>query len=313
MKAMTKRLTAGVGWAVLVVAPLALMCRGTSQNGRKPHDSYVAEIQDWHRKRIESLKSPNGWLNLVGLFWLKEGENRFGSDPSNDIVFPEGKAPRFIGTITLRDGVVRTRIDRGVEVLHDGKPVREIPMKTDAQGNPTVLSLGSLRWFIIERKKGYGVRLRDLESPRVAEFMGIEMFPIDSAWRVEARFEPYVPPKMISVPTILGTTRRQPSPGALVFKIRGKTYRLDPIAEPEDKELFVIFSDETAGIETYGGGRFLYVNRPGKDGKTVIDFNKAYNPPCAFTPYATCPLPPAQNHLPFRVTAGEKKYGHGSH
>lgn len=274
---------------------------------------YVAEIQQWHKKRIESLTDQNGWLNLAGLFWLKAGENSFGTDASNDIVFPAGKAPPIIGSFVLEQGAVSVRIKPGVEVMHGDEPVSTLKLQSDAEGEPTMLTLGSLSWFIIKRGDALGVRLRDSENPRLRHFKGIETFPIDPAWRVEAMLEPYDPPKKMAVPTVLGTTLEQSSPGALVFQIHGNTYRLDPIAEPGDKQLFVIFADATNGVETYGAGRFLYVDRPGKDGKAIIDFNKAHNPPCAFSKFATCPLPPAQNRLLVKVTAGEKKYEDADH
>jgi hypothetical protein len=191
--------------------------------------------------------------------------------------------------------------------------VTAIIMQHDLQDNPTKLSLGALSWTIIKRGERYGVRLRDHEHPALQNFAGIETFPIDSTWRVEATFEFNNPPHLIAIPTVLNTINEEPSPGAVVFKINGKTYRLDATGKMTDKELFVIFADQTNGKETYGAGRFLYVPTPSKTGKTIIDFNKAYNPPCAFTAYATCPLPPEQNKLPVRITAGEKNYAHAAH
>ena len=280
---------------------------------RQADEAYRQEIAQWHRQRIASLSKPDSWLSLAGLFLLHDGTNRFGADSTNDIVFPPGKAPARMGTFFLENGVVRVKIDPGVPVTSDGKPVTTLPLKSDADGKPTILEYRSLNWYIIKRGEQLFVRLKDRENPRIAAFKGIEMFPVDEAWQVEATFEPYHPAKMIDVPTVLGTIDKSPSPGALVFRIKGKTYRLDPLAEPGDKEYFVVFADATTGFETYGGGRFLSVAVPGPDGKTVIDFNKAYNPPCAFSEFATCPLPPKQNRLPIKITAGEKKYGSGHH
>ncbi len=275
--------------------------------------SYVSEIQEWHKTRIRSLSRKNGWLSLVGLYWLKGGENSFGADPSNDIIFPAGEAPGFVGAFILTGGEVSVRINSDVQVLREGEPVRVMVLQNDVDGDPTVLTLGPLSWFIIKRDEQFAVRLRDSDSPRVSEFKGIETFPIDPAWRIEATVEPYDPPKTVPVPTILGTVSKQSSPGSLVFKVQDKTYRLDPIGEPDDQDWFVIFADETNGEKTYGAGRYLYVERPDRDGTTIIDFNKSYNPPCAFTDFATCPLPPAQNRLPIEVTAGEKKYLEATH
>lgn len=278
-----------------------------------PDSDYVASIEKWHQKRIERLKSPDGWLSLAGLYWLKEGRNSVGADSSNDIIFPPQKAPSKIGTFYLEAGTVTVRISPDVNVLHDGQPVDSMILRSDAEANPTILTYGSLHWYIIKRQTQYGVRLKDSQHPRISHFQGIEMFPIDSSWRKIARFEPYVPPHKIQVPTILGTIAEKPSPGALLFNLKGKTYRLDVIGEPDDHQFFVIFGDDTNGKQTYGAGRYLYVNNPGTGQTTIIDFNKAYNPPCVFSPYATCPFPPEQNILPVKITAGEKMYGDSLH
>jgi hypothetical protein len=285
----------------------------SSQPRQKANPRYLDEIQRWHQKRLESLKSPTGWLNLAGLFWLEEGENTVGADSSNTIIFPKDKAPAFAGVFILQNGVVTFQARPGVDVMHNDSAVTSILMRNDTQNHPTKLALGVLSWTIIKRGGQYGVRLRDHEHPLLKEFDGIETFPIDSTWRLEATFAPNHPPKMIEIPTILNTIDAEPSPGALVFNLKGKTYRLDATGEMTDKELFVIFADRTNGKETYGAGRFLYVPTPGASGKTIIDFNKAYNPPCAFTEYATCPLPPEQNKLAVRITAGEKNYAHTAH
>ncbi|MBN2412875.1 DUF1684 domain-containing protein [candidate division KSB1 bacterium] len=272
---------------------------------------YVTAVQEWHSNRIKALTAPDSWLSLAGLFWLKQGENRFGSHRSNDFVFPNDKAPEFMGLFFLEDDRVRVKINKGVNVTAKDTPVTEMPLQSDETGDPPILSWGTLSWYIIKRGDKYGVRLRDSEHPRLKEFKGIKTYPIDPEWRVTARFEPYDPPRQINVPNVLGTISEEPSPGALVFDIKGKTYRLDPVAEPGAKRYFIIFADETSGRETYDAGRFLYIDAPGEDGTTIIDFNKAYNPPCAFSPFATCPLPPSQNRLAVKITAGEKNYESG--
>jgi uncharacterized protein (DUF1684 family) len=269
---------------------------------------YVAQINEWHQNRVERLTSKSGWMSLAGLFWLKEGENTFGADSSNDIVFPANKAADFMGSFILENGVVKTKILPEVEVLEDSIPVNEIIMKTDLEEETTILSYGTLSWYIIKRSNDLAVRLRDSANPVIKSFHGIKRYRVDPSWRIEATFESYNPQRSISVPTILGTTAEEPSPGALVFKIGNEVYRLDVIGNPEDKRFFVIFGDETNKDETYEGGRYVYVDNPGNNGKTFIDFNKCYNPPCAFTEYATCPFPPEQNYLPIKITAGEKRY-----
>jgi len=300
---------------VLLIMGCTLLCYGcnSSQPCQKANPQYLAEMQRWQQKRIDNLKSPTGWLNLAGLFWLKAGENTAGADSTNAIIFPKNQAPDFAGAFILQDSVVLFRAKPGINVTHNDSVISSMIMRNDTERNPTRLALGTLNWTIIKRGEKYGVRLRDDEHPLRKEFAGIEAFPIDSTWRLEAKFEANDPPKIIAVPTILNTITAEPSPGAFVFNIDGKTYRLDATGKMTDKELFIIFADQTNGKETYGAGRFLYVLTPQASGNVVIDFNKAYNPPCAFTPYATCPLPPEQNTLPARITAGEKNYASATH
>jgi hypothetical protein len=267
---------------------------------------YIADIKQWHQQRIERLKKDNGWLNLVGLYWLQEGANSFGSSKDNDIQFPLN-SPDWIGIFFLNDGIVSMKINNGINVTANDIPVKELELKTDSSGEPTILELGSLQWHIINRGDNYGIRLRDLKAPLVKEFKGIDTYPINSDWRFEAGFETYDPPKEILIPNILGTTEEDFSPGAIVFKMNGNEYKLDAIESSSG--YFIIFADETSGEETYGAGRFLYTGRKDSLDKVILDFNKAYNPPCVFTKFATCPLPPKQNYLQLRITAGEKMWG----
>jgi uncharacterized protein (DUF1684 family) len=248
-------------------------------------------------------------LTVVGLFWLEPGENRVGSGAVNRVLLPAGKAPHTLGKIRVSQDRVWFDAGRGVEVTHDGKPVESIDLESDEKGAPTLLKHGTLSFHLIKRGERLGVRVRDSESDARRAFHGIAAYPVRSAWRVPAKFEPYAAGKTIPVPNVLGTVSNEPSPGAVVFRIGGKTFRIDAVEEEGSDELFLIFGDRTNGIETYGAGRFLYVPRAGPDRKMVVDFNKAYNPPCAFTAYATCPLPPPQNRLAVRVEAGEKEYG----
>lgn len=270
---------------------------------------YILEIKEWHARRIENLKKENGWLNLIGLFWLKEGENKFGSDKSNDILYPEF-APKFIGTFIFKDSIVQMKVNKGIEIFtNDSERINDVVMKHDQEKGTTFFNYGSLRWNLIKRGNQYGIRLRDLNSELVKNFPGIEMFPINEDWRIKANFEKYDPPREIDVPTVLGTIEKEKSPGVLIFSIDNKVYRLD--VTDAGKSYFVIFADLTNGKETYGAGRFLSVDKPDSTGEIFIDFNKSYNPPCAFTKYATCPLPPKQNYLNIKVTAGEKNFGEG--
>lgn len=278
-------------------------------------ESHRSEIEAWRAKRIASLRREDGWLTLVGLFWLEEGENRFGSDPkSNRIVFPAGTAPKAMGSLDLSGGSVTLRAKPEAELTSEGRPVTTMKLATDADGEPTVLRHGRLRFYVIRRGSRLGVRVKDSQSSARLEFRGIDSFPVDLAWRIEARFDAYDPPKTVPVPNILGSVENEKSPGAVVFRLGEREYRLDAVRESGSEDLFLIFGDATNGGETYGGGRFLYAAPPGETGRVILDFNKAYNPPCVFTPYATCPLPPAGNRLPIRIEAGEKTYGeHGAH
>jgi uncharacterized protein (DUF1684 family) len=196
-----------------------------------------------------------------------------------------------------------------VEITAGGIPATALVLKDDNDDSgPTILKLRSLLINVVKRGERIGVRIKDTESRKRREFKGLEYYPIDPKWRIVARFEPYQPPKTIPITNVLSMTDDETSPGALVFDVDGMTYRLDPILEKGETDLFIMIADETTGRETYGAGRYLYVSPPDASRKVIIDFNKAYSPPCAFTNFATCPLPPRQNHLPFRIEAGEKKY-----
>ena len=268
--------------------------------------AYKLEIERWHQKRLQELLGPQGWLNVAGLFWLHDGINTFGSDPKNDVAFPEGKIAERAGYFKLKNGIVMVDIPIGISITIKGKPVSHITMfHPDSTKNPT-LSFDSLQWFIIKRDTKYGVRLRDFTNEELRTFKGIERYEVDPALRLTARFEK-TGGRTILITNILGQTTPQPSPGTLVFNLDGKEFRIDAIDEG-DEDLFIIFGDASNAKETYGAGRYLYVKRPDTSGKTVIDFNKAYNPPCAFTAFATCPLPPKQNVLPVSIKAGEKNH-----
>jgi uncharacterized protein (DUF1684 family) len=272
-------------------------------------DAYRNEIQGWRERREASLKSDGGWLSVAGLFWLKEGPNRFGTHASNDIVLPEGAAPARAGVFDLTGGKVTVAFDREAEATIAGKPVTRAALRPDSSGSPDVIVLGRLTLHVIERGGRLGVRLKDRQSPNRRNFTGLHWFEVKEEYRVTARYVTYPAPQMVKVPNILGQTEPMPSPGYAVFERDGQELRLEGVLEEKDAhELFFIIRDQTSGKESYPGGRFLYTELP-RDGRIVLDFNKAYNPPCAFTPYATCPLPPPQNWMPIRIEAGEKTYG----
>jgi len=296
-------LAAATLWAIDSKAPAA---------DRSSPDAYRKEIETWRKERAEGLKQEDGWLTLVGLYWLKPGENRFGSDPGNPVILPRGKAPAVAGVLVREGDAVTLRPEPGVAITVDGHEVKPgMALSVDASGKPTMVELGSLRFYVIKRGDRLGVRIKDKESSVLASFKGLDNYPIRPEWRVVARFEPYKD-KKIPILNVLGQVQDNPSPGAVVFDWQGKTYRLDALAGSPEGGLFILFADKTNGKETYGAGRFLDTDPP-KDGKVVVDFNTAYNPPCAFTAFATCPLPPPQNKLAIPVEAGEKKFAGGPH
>ncbi|MFN3840927.1 MAG: DUF1684 domain-containing protein [Cyclobacteriaceae bacterium] len=270
-------------------------------------EAYNKTIEDWQQKRNAYQVSEDGWVNLAGLFWLKEGINAFGSGKMNDLVFPQGKIPEQAGYFIVQGNAVTVKANKGVLFTVNGKQVDGGTL-FHPDSSRISMAYGPLRWFVIKREDKLGIRLRDLENPLLKEFKGIEFFPIDRQWRVEGKVEWADSSRTIEITNVLGQTLQQRSVATLVFDYSGKTYRLDALDEGND-EFFIIFGDETNARETYGAGRYLYVPLPDSAGRVIIDFNKAYNPPCAFTEFATCPLPPKQNVLPFAVTAGEKNYG----
>jgi hypothetical protein len=299
--------------AVLVILASASSAPGGSDRGATKAavmepvpENYSTEIAEWSRKRLERLMSDTGYLTLAGLFWLSEGENTFGSDASNDFVFPSG--PAKAGVFVHKNGATRVRAHAGTVLELNGEEITDAVLRTDREDTTDVVQFGRMSFNVIQRGSRSAIRMRDLESPIRRNFRGIDRFPTNPAYRIVARFEPYDPPKRIEIVDIVGSVDSSLCTGAFLFELNGKECRLDPVVEtPEDDSWWLIFSDATSGRETYGGGRFLYTGAP-VDGKVVVDFNKAYNPPCAFSPYTTCPLPPQQNHIEVAVEAGEKKY-----
>jgi uncharacterized protein len=269
------------------------------------------KVEQWRAQRVAELTADDGWLTLAGLLWLQKGDNPFGRAHTNPLFLDHPALPPVAGTFTQDSSGVRFVAHPGSGITHDGQPVSTIQMVPDSRGKPTTLAKGPLRFFIIDRNGKFALRVRDLDSPRRRGYTPIQYYPIDAAWAVEARFEPYEPHRKIRISTILGYEEEMDSPGALVFNIDGRAWRLDAILEdPADKDFFVMFADGTNGAGSYGGGRFLHVPFP-TQGVSLVDFNEAYNPPCAFNDFATCPLPPYQNHIALQITSGEKAYGNG--
>jgi uncharacterized protein len=287
---------------------LLLICFLTTQVYAQDNAAYQKEIADWQAKRIRDLKAQNGWLNLVGLYWLQPGQNTFGTAGTNKIVFPAGAIANTAGSFERSGNTVKLTVANGVTITVNGKPVKEAVIYVNDSTRPPLVASGRLRWTVIRRDDKLGIRLRDTASALLTQFKGIDHFPVDTTWRIAATLKTTGQPGQIAIKNILGQISQQQTPGKLVFTIGATQYTLDALEEGD--ELFIIFGDATSGKSTYPSGRFLAVRKPGADGTTVIDFNKAYNPPCAFTNYATCPLPPPQNILPVAITAGEKNYGH---
>lgn len=268
---------------------------------------HESEIETWYQDRIKSLKADEGWLNLIGLHWLDSGKTTFGKDPESNFRLEVGGFPDSIGEFSLEEGIVFFTPQTNGIFIGDNE-VKDKVKIFDIEGQVSEkLSLRSLRWNIIKRADAYGVRLRDLETDAITQFDGIERFPVDLEWRLEAKFVPYVPVREIPITNVLGQTTPNPSPGYLEFEKDGKTFKID-VLDAED-ELYLIIADNTSGGETYGGGRYMYVKKPVSGDLVILDFNKAYNPPCVFTPHATCPLPPRQNVLDLAIRAGEKTFG----
>ncbi len=296
-----------LGWIVgaAVAAGVGVTTAGVGEAG-----SYRQQVEQVRQQRVTRLTGPTGWLTLVGLDWLKDGKNRVGSSKDNDIVL--AKAPAHLGTITLSGKKAIIELDAHAGATIDGQTQTTAELLDDSHEKPTTIGFGTVVFYLVERNGQFGLRVKDSDAPTRKDFVGLDYFDIDPTWRIEAKWEAYDPPHETEEPNILGKTDKVIVPGVAVFQRDGKTFRLEPVIEtPGDTNLFLVFADKTSGKETYGAARFLYTEPP-KDGKIVIDFNTAYNPPCAFTPYATCPLPTPQNRMGIRVTAGEKKY-RGSH
>jgi len=293
------------------VLVLALLAAGIAPSAAGD-EAYRAGVRKWRADREARLKADGGWLTVAGLFWLEEGPNRFGTDPAGKIVLPDGSTPARAGVFELKGDQVTVSVASGASGRIAGQPVSgPSAMQPDTSGSPDVLEMGTLSLSVIKRGDRYGIRLKDKNAAARKSFTSLKWFEIKEDYRVAARWVAYPEPKPVEVPNVLGQITPMPSPGYAEFTLAGKRVRLDGVLEsPDAEELFFIFRDQTSGKETYGAGRFLYADLP-KGGKVILDFNKAYSPPCAFTPYATCPLPPRQNRLPVRVEAGEMAYGKG--
>lgn len=272
---------------------------------------YERTITDFRAKREAQLKADDGWLTVVGLHWLKEGANRVGSNPDYEVTLPKS-APARVGVITLKKGVARFVPEKGVPVTFNGAPAKETDLKPDVDPGYDKLAVGRVKFFVIKRENRFGIRVKDNDSATRQQFTGLKWYPIDTNWRIKANYFPWDKPHTITFDTAVGVKEMDESPGYVTFKKDGREYRLEPVREDDD--LWFVMRDQTSGKTTYAASRFLYAPLPAnglkKPGTLEIDFNRAENPPCVFTDFATCPLPPPQNRLPVAVNAGELMYGH---
>jgi len=291
----------------LAIYPLLIFFVGLRFAAAEPN--YIQDIEKWRAEHETNLKKESGWLSVAGLFWLKEGTNTVGGGEKFDVRLTDSfKAGRF-GQIDFANWKAVLKVESGVEAQSDGKNITgSVELVSDEKGKPTEIRTGTQTFFLIKREERYGIRLKDSNSEARRNFKGLDWFPVNESYKVTARLEPGTEEKELKVPNVLGGFFKMKSPGRLKFSLEGKEYSLQTVEE-DDGSLFLIFGDRSNEKETYHSGRFLYADQL-VNGETVLDFNKAENPPCAFTPYATCPLPPPGNKLTAEIDAGEKRSGH---
>lgn len=304
----------------LLTATLLLLgaCSTTPAAPAKPavdSAAYASETAEWRVKRLDAIAGADGWSTLAGLFWLDSASYTIGSDPTNTIVLPSDNSPRLVGTLTRVDSAYRFRAAKGVGAMVDTMRIDSVLMANDKAAAPVVLRIGSLTYRVIERGGRQALRVKDSSYVLRREFKTLEYFPLDTALRVMARLVPHPTPRTLRILNVIGQTEEYRSPGTLEFMVAGVPHTLTASYEGNDTtQYFVIFRDATAKDSTYPAGRFMYATPADSAGYTILDFNRAYNPPCAFTAFATCPLPPAENVLTVPLRAGEKRYAgpHGA-
>ncbi len=269
---------------------------------------YTQSIEKWRSAEAADLQKENGWLTLTGLYWLKEGSNTVGVGPAFDVHLTDNFKGQKFGEINFHNGVATLQVAKGVEAQVDGKPITTVTLVSDEKGKPTEVHTGSQTFYLIQREDRFGIRLKDNQSKARLGFTGQHWFPVNESYKVTAHLEAFPEPRELLVPNKIGGHFKMKSPGLLKFVVAGKECSLQPVVQ-DDGSLFLIFRDQSNDHETYEAGRFLDAPKPA-NGETVLDFNQAENPPCAFTPFATCPLPPPGNDLAVSIAAGEKRYDH---
>ncbi len=277
------------------------------------NQTFLEEERNWRAKRDNQMRAPTSWLTIAGLFWLDEGENTFGTATENKIKLPDSSSPLYAGKFVFKKGKVTVIANEGNEFTIDNMKIKKMVLKGDDSGRPDIVELNDLRMWVIKRGGRYAIRLRDLNNPAFKEYKGLDFFPPSKKYKIEAQFISYNNQRKITIPTVIGTQTEMSSPGYVKFELEGREYKLQAFeGNAKNTKLFFIFKDETNGKESYEATRFM-VSDVLENGKVDLNFNRAYNPPCAYTPYATCPLPPPQNYLQVRIEAGEKKYGETYH
>ena len=285
-----------------VALGLAALLLGAGMPAAQDH---AAEVEAWRVDREQRLKADDGWLTVAGLFFLNEGDNSFGSSPLNDILLRTG--PAEAGVFTLRDETITVRAPAGRTLSVDGRAVEAAQLwPYEGRERPTI-TLGPLTLFGHYSGDRLAIRMRDRESGIRRSFTGLRWYPIDESFRVPGRYIPHDEPRTMRLPNILGDVETFRTSGSVALTVDGEELRMTAV--DSGGRLWFIFRDLTSGSETYPAARFLYADPPGADGWTTVDFNRAYNPPCAFNPHTTCPLPPRENRLPVRIEAGELDYG----
>ncbi len=269
----------------------------------EPDAAYRSGYEKWKSELVDDLKK--NWVPLAGLFWLKPGDNSFGSDPSNKVAFPAGTAPAHAGVFTLQGDSVTMKLEPGVKATVDDKPVTTVALESDASGKATLVAMGNLRFKVIKRGDRLGIRLKDLDSPAVRNFHPLIFYPLSTKFIVNAKWVPSDGSKTVDVPNVLGDVTTEKVAGEAHFTIDGQELHLTALGGDPQKGLFFVFNDLSSKTDTYPAGRFLDTDAV-SNGSVVLDFNKAYNPPCASTPYATCPLAPKENRLQVAIPVGEK-------
>jgi uncharacterized protein len=300
---------------IILAALSQSLFAGSNDKGADGQATWEHDLLAWRAQRAVGLQAPEGWLSLIALGWLQEGDNTFGSAADSHVQIAD-KAPAHIAVVRLEKGTIRLLAPAGgfpKDLLVDGQPAKEQLLLADDSEKPSKLTIGSITVIVIHRDDKFGLRVKDLQAATRTGFHGLNWYAPNAAYRVHARWIPYNPPKVLDIPTVLGTVTHMSAPGAAEFTVDGQVVRLEPVLEdPKSTDLFFIMRDATSKTTTYGAGRFLYSELPdhGVDqpGEVWLDLNKLVNPPCAFTPYATCPLPPPQNRTQVAIPAGERRY-----